>query len=413
MTRANANALFQGLKSRPSYNKEIHIRPGDQEDKNLRKARAKIRSELRSAFQRIKPYLEQDALRKVLLANRSDQFNQVSKKVTSIDIRFLTQGSHAYGTLIRPAQPKFQEIDLDDGVYVPIPFVDGRPIFSSEGLFEIIQRALTPLVTRENWSFQRKNTCIRIQLSGQNAHIDLPLFAVETNNFNLLVNKFQTLTGKTLRKTKNLNLVFDNAAKNLRLEQGNIVLADRNTDWQPSDPKALHDWFIEKVEINGPVLKRCCRYMKGWKDETWRDCELKSIALMIACVDILKELGAKPSEDRDDLIMLRVAEALPNRIRKGNLTWHNDLPPVDEKWSPEEKEEFAREAEKLADKLHSALENCFYPEIIIKHLKDAFGDRFPNAPEAVSFLSADQTTEVLETKAATVAMPLVGTSVSA
>lgn len=413
MTRANANALFQGLKSRPSYNKEIHIRPGDEEDKNLRKARAKIRSELRSAFQRIKPYMEQDALRKVLLANRSDQFNQVSKKVTSIDIRFLTQGSHAYGTLIRPAQPPFQEIDLDDGVYVPMPFVDGRPIFSSKGLFEIIQKVLTPLVTRENWSFQRESTCIRICLTGQNAHIDLPLFAVEVNNFNLLVNKFQTLTGKTLRKTENLNLVFDTDAKNLRIEQGYILLADRDEDWRVSDPKAIHDWFISKVDIYGNVLRRASRYIKGWRDEKWQDCKLKSLALMIACVDIFEELGARPSEDRDDLIMLRVAEALPDRIRKGNLIWREGERPVDEKWSPEEKEEFAHEAQKLADKLHSALEDGFNPEIIVDHLRGVFGDRFPNAPESVSIFKADQTAEVLETKAATVAMPLVGTSVSA
>ena len=413
MTRANANALFAGLKTQQSFNNAIHIQSGDPEDKALISARSKIRAQLRSSFKGIKSYLRRDDIRKVLFVNRGDHFHQQARKLESIDVRFLTQGSHAYGTLIRPAQPQFQEIDLDDGVYVPMPFVEGRPIFSSAGLFEIIQRVLDPLVEREGWHFVRKDTCVRICLPGQNAHIDLPLFAVDINEFVSLANSYKNLKGEGFRKTRNLNEVFDTEARNIRLAEGRILLADREMDWRPSDPKAIHDWFIEHVKIYGNVLRRSCRYIKGWRDETWQDCNLKSLALMVASVDIIKALDLMPSEERDDLIMLRIAEALPDRIRKGHLTWREGQVPIDENWPPEEREQFAVEAEKLAKILHSALEDVYHPEIIVRHLRDVFGERFPDAPESISLSEADQTGEVLETKASTVAMPLVGTSVSA
>src|SRR5512145_541463 len=144
MTTANANALFQGLKIKPSFLKVIAIQPGDPEAVMLMKARSEIRRTLRAAFSDMKPMLVRKDFQESLLRNRGMDFQKAAKAIGGLDIRFLTQGSYAYQTLNRPAQPHCQEIDLDDGIYIPMPFVNGRPLFSSDGLFAVIEQALAP-----------------------------------------------------------------------------------------------------------------------------------------------------------------------------------------------------------------------------------------------------------------------------
>ena len=367
----------------------------------------------RDKFGSLKDALSTEENRVVLFENRDLKFRTEAQSIQSLDIRFLTQGSYAYGTLVRPAQPAYQEIDLDDGVYVPMPFLDGRPIFSSDGLFRIIENALVSLVKEEGWGFKRKSTCVRITLIGENAHIDLPLFAVEKEEFGELVEKYKTRTGVRLRRTANLNEAFDTVARSLRIGKGRILLADRDEDWRPSDPKEVHDWFLDQVGRYGKVLRRLCRYSKAWRDRIWADGALSSLALMALCVDALSDLTEQPSEARDDLLMLQVAEYLPIGIRTENITWKKGEAALDQNWSKEERKALAEEAEKMHEELSQALEGTYKKELVVDHLQAVFGERFPNAPEAVQISTESQTTAVLETKPVTVAMPLVGTSVSA
>ena len=64
-----------------------------------------------------------------------------------------------------------------------------------------MQKALEPLAEQEGWSFKRKDTCIRLTLNGEGAHIDLPLFAVEEVVLGRLAGIYEERTGTTLRKT--------------------------------------------------------------------------------------------------------------------------------------------------------------------------------------------------------------------
>ncbi|MEO9706596.1 MAG: CBASS cGAMP synthase [Nitratireductor sp.] len=379
----------------------------------MREARTKIRAQLRGAFGALRNYVSDADVRGKLFEKRDYQFINKAESLRELDVRFLTQGSFAYGTLIRPARRWAQEIDLDDGIYVPMPFVDGRPVFSSEGLFEIMQRALEPLVTREGWKFKRKNTCIRITLVGKGAHIDLPLFAVDDTSFRRLAEMFERQTETTFGKSANLNDTLDTIAKSVRLGSGQILLADREEDWRPSDPKAIHDWFIANVTRYGKVLRRLSRYAKAWRDDKWDDAAFSSLALMVLCVEALAALGERPSEDRDDLLLLAVAEHLPERIRRGSISWREGERACDDEWSPEWREELAKAAESFRDDVKAALYDTFHSDVVIQKLRRALSDRIPNAPEAVVIAAAAQTAAVLETKAETVPMPRVGSSVSA
>lgn len=414
MSTANVNALFQGLKSKPSFSKTITIAAGDPEEAILLAARREIRSALRIAFGAFRANLFPDEIRKSLFSRRDFKFHDSARAIHSIDIRFLTQGSHAYGTLNRPAQPEYQEVDLDDGVYVPLPFVDGRPIYSSEGLFRIIQDALAPLAKSKGWTFKQKDTCVRICLPGKNAHIDLPLFAVEQKSFQDLSDLYERQMGTSFRKTiVSLNEILDSTAKNVRLLSSSILLADRQEDWRPSDPKEIHDWFESQVTRYGPVLRRLCRYFKAWRDETWTTCSLSSLTIMVACVEGLKALDLRPTDMRDDLLVLHVANALSDKFQNGKISWRVGEQPLDTNWSASDRQTYVAKARDLAKEVDSALNGTFHKEIVIRRLQSVFGDRFPNAPDAISIAASSQTAAVLQTAPISVAMPIVGTSVSA
>lgn len=413
MTCANAAPLFTGLKRASSFNKRIHITSGDAEDKYLRECRRKIRSALRKRFANFKPVLEDQASRMLLNEGRGVEFGKVMHSIQIVDIKFLTQGSHAYKTLIRPAFAGMQEIDLDDGIYFPMPFVDGRPLFASAGLFSVVRSALRQLVADEGWEFgKQKDTCLRIKLPKHHAHIDLPLFAVEESAFSTIKKNLEDRLGVALHAAASLN---DELARfgmrDQRLTDSQILLAHRQEDWIVSDPKIIHDWFESKVDTHGSILRRVCRYLKAWRDMTWRTGGPSSIALMALAVAILDTLDVRASESRDDLLTQSVADELHDRILEGNITGPSSLPAFDIGWS--DRAEIARSAQELAESLSSALFETSDKQTVVDILIERFGARFPNEPEAVLIDMSDQIDAFTEVAPATVAAPAVGNSVSA
>lgn len=410
-TMANANALFQGLKAQTSFTGVITIRGDDEEAKVLRDARKKIRRALREQFRTFGSFLHDSRFRLKLVANRDLRLLDEAKAIVTVDVRFLTQGSYAYETLIRPAQPKHQEIDLDDGVYVPVPFRGGSPIFSSDGLFAVIEDALGPLIKAEGWTFERKDTCIRVCLTGHNAHVDLPLFAVEDKAFRKLTHLFESRMGGQIKSNQNLNKAFDQQ-RDIRLSQAQILLADRDLDWRPSDPKAIHDWFEDQVRRFGPVLRRLCRYFKAWRDEIWSKGGPSSLSLMIACVDGLAALEEQPTDVRDDLLVALVSAKMVARFKRGDLRWNATKPALDEHWSADERNEYASALTGMAEESSKALFDTFHRKLVVERFQNSFGKRFPDAPESVLVSKDSQSAAIITSKAETVPMPRVGTSVS-
>lgn len=412
MAQANAAPLFAGLKRQPSFNKKIHISSGDREDIYLRECRRKIRAALRSTFSNFRAVLADDAQRALLAENRDSNFGQRMRSIDVVDVRFLTQGSHAYQTLVRPCSPGPQEIDLDDGIYFPMPFMDGRPLFASAGLFALVRKSLTGLVVSEGWEFgKRKSTCIRIKLPKNHAHIDLPLFAVEQDAFAGLQKALRTTLGDGYRST-NLNEALQEYARDQRLTGSQILLAHRDEDWLPSDPKIIHDWFENMVATHGPALRRVCRYLKAWRDKVWLTGGPSSIALMAIAVAIFDAMEGMAKESRDDLLTSKVAKEMGEAMRKGSIVGPETLPAFDKDWSSTDRMSFARAADELSVGLDAALHSKEDGESVVEELIGRFGTRFPNEPASVSFDNSDQIDALAEVPAATVAAPIVSNSVS-
>lgn len=409
-TLANANALFQGLKRQPSFHKVIAVIDGDDEDSLLRGARSKIRHAIRSRFRQFEQLIRKKSREdRLLLEDRGPSFREKLRNSPLTEVRFLTQGSYAYELLVRPAQVG-QEIDLDDGVYVPMPFIDGRPIVSSAGLFDLIEEAIAELVESEiGWSQERRPTCIRVSI-GPGAHIDLPLYAIETSEYES-VRQFleERAAGQTFVIRK---FDMEVASQFGRRANVNKILLACGNDWRPSDPKKFGDWFQSQLDVYGPVLRRIIRYLKAWRDKDWFDGKLKSMALMILCARAFEEMDSRPGDQRDDILALEVARRLPDLIAGGDIRWSDDCEALDETWTPSDRNEIVEAAKRLHDSINDALVLSGHPELTVKHLRSAFGERFPNAPEAVEIGERAKIQAMRVASPAVVPQRSVGTSTS-
>ena len=174
MTLANAHALFCGRSNTPSFLSSLNI--SDIDRAKLLAARNKIRGILKASA---------DTLLK------DDTFWQESSKFrtyrhsrpTSVTLKFMTQGSFSYGTLNIPAQSPKQEIDLDDGMYVPVDFLEnGEPALAAKGLFSFVINSLSDVCSQNGWTVKEKRSCVRVQL-WQGAHIDIPIYSIPTERF--------------------------------------------------------------------------------------------------------------------------------------------------------------------------------------------------------------------------------------
>jgi len=365
VTVANAHAIFNGLKSKPSYLAAITVDPEDR--KALLNARGLIRSTLKAAFASIvheEEYWE--------LAYRSN-VQKSNRKV--VVVKFMMQGSFAYKTLNAPAI-QGQEIDLDDGMYVPVDFLqNGRPALVAKTLFMFVEKALAPLCKAQGWRLAEKPTCVRV-IVGRASHIDIPIYSIPRAQFEELVEKSLVADALSNRMVA--------ASAMTRIPTDKVMLAMRDGDWVHSDPKALEDWVDERIEVYGEVYRRLCRFFKGWRDVTWLKSELSSICLMHVIDIALERLNLEPVEHRDDEMILEVAKILPvilreevcNPVIKGSCL--ND-------WSPEVRAEIVKEAELLATRMVKALERSSTGSAVIVELIGGFGTRIPDAPDAIKF----------------------------
>ncbi|MDE2466681.1 MAG: hypothetical protein KGO02_23640, partial [Alphaproteobacteria bacterium] len=147
------------------------------DDESLRRAREKIREALRSAFREWERHL-----------SRVELFEGARAKslgnATLPQPKFRLQGSFAYHTVNDCQQNPPQQIDQDDGVFLPIGFLASkgsvRPAIISKAYFKLVEDALRPLCVREGWRLnpeRPKDTCVRVEI-GPRTHIDLPLYAI-------------------------------------------------------------------------------------------------------------------------------------------------------------------------------------------------------------------------------------------
>ncbi|ESZ66014.1 hypothetical protein X727_27780 [Mesorhizobium sp. L103C119B0] len=392
MTLANAHALFYGLKAEPSYLANLDV--SDDERAQLMEARSEIRATLKAAASQIQltdSYWQDSYRQKVSWRQRPE-----------IQVKFMTQGSFAYRTLNEPAQKPKQEIDLDDGMYVPVQFIaNGEPALAAKGLFEFVDSVLIPLCDARGWVRDTtKACCARVKL-WPGAHIDIPIYSIPQDRFNQL--------RESLAKAHIAVATRGSVKGGWKLPSDKIMLAQRDGSWVQSDPQMIHDWVDGRSERYGPPFRRLCRFFKGWRDYSWEKSVLSSICLMRAIDMALSELPGLPRGDRDDELILDIAKRLPG-IFDGTIVnpvlWHlciND-------WSDQDRDEIVRGAVALRGEMEAALERTGDAEQVVLKLRNRFGTRIPYRPDAIKM--APKISAIQKAAAAVVPAPRIIASTS-
>jgi hypothetical protein len=381
---ANVAKLLHSYGDAPSFLKNLQLTDDDHSE--LKAARAKIRRCLKS------------------------EFAKTSKAELNVVVqpRFFTQGSYAYKTINEPAWTPPQQMDLDDGAYLPMTFVQGdRPTVAAGAFFTVVDRALQELAKAEGWKFDKKPTCARLIIS-KDAHVDVPLYAIPDKEFLLLEKAAQART---------LDGAFDARADAIdrwdALPSDCVLLAHREEGWKASDPRKIHDWFIGAVELYGERLRRVCRYLKAWRDHNSPDLDgVSSILLMVCAWEAFEDLGRPNVPDRDDLALLRVAERLP-RLLAGpvyNPTDANEE--IDARLGDGDRRVAIARAGELDVALTEIIDKCFDPKEAVRQLSGLFGDRIPDRSDFVDVTKAAYA-EVRSHPARIAAAPAVGKSTSA
>lgn len=296
--------------------------------------------------------------------------------------RFFTQGSWAYKTLNSPAQ-RPQQADIDDGCYLPLSFVSQsqRPSIAANEYFAAAEEALRPLVAGRFWKLVTdKAMCIRIVIT-EDAHIDIPLYAIPDD-------EFTTLTASSARYGyRSLTEAMNKAERDAwtALPSNSVLLAHREYNWIVSDPRLIKDWFLAEVDAKGEQLRRVVRYLKAFRDWRWAKGGPASILLMAAATPVFEKYHR-----RDDLSLLDVVDALPARLRAGVTN------PVDESESLTDRlgkhgvEDAANAFDELSRTLRRAIHSGCSAQACT-WVQDAFGPRFPNEPHRVKNVSVAKT----------------------
>jgi hypothetical protein len=394
---AKASALFVGLRVTASYHEALKVAPT--KEANLKAARRDVRNAIRASASRIK------------LEDRFWQGNFVAQSYRNrpdIMPRFLTQGSVAYDLLVDPCQKPPQQLDLDDGMYVRVDYLDnGQPALVARALFAIVEEALRPLCLQRGWTLDSsKETCVRVQISSD-SHIDIPIYSAPRHLAELA--ETASFAADALRTGQ----VAKRAGRNyVKLPSDQIMLAHRDGTWQQSDPLKLQEWVEDCVTRYGEDFRRACRYLKGWRDFRWGNCCLSSITVMAAVAEALKQLaGAHRSLD-DDRLVYEIAQRLPGIFRGDllNPAFPNQRIVLND-WNDDERRNVVSAAEDLAFEMHSALKGTANADLVVDALRRAFGERIPYRPDMVEIVPVVAATVAAE-KPATVPAPRVTKSTS-
>jgi hypothetical protein len=357
-----------------------------EEQRLLNAAKTKIRDQLRTAIGE---------------ATRS----RLGRTITP---RFFTQGSDKYKTLNRPAWMPPQRKDLDDGVYLPMTFMqNARPSQAASIFFAIVDAALESLIKREGWKgFERKPTCARVILN-ESAHVDVPLYAIPDEEFGRLAKAEALMAADSFDFMRSR---IDRRDSWDVLPSDKVLLAHREEDWKPSDPRKVHEWFLAGVADYGEDLRRQSRYLKAWRDHQRLD-HVSSIILMVCAWTVFKELGRARVPVRDDLMLVEIAERLPDLFAKPieNPTDGNEK--LCHKWSADERATAIRAAGMMHEEVDMAVHHCYIPESAVTRMQAVFGSRISHRPDLVS-VKAAAAAAIAATPAMYTPAPAVGRSKS-
>jgi hypothetical protein len=353
----------------------------DERDRQvLSEAREAVRDTLRTAFGKWEQY-----------ASKSQMVDAgAASVVTRLEIptpKFRVQGSFAYFTVNDCQNPPRQQIDQDDGVFLPLSFVTvhgrARPTISSTGYFQLVERALQPLCEQRGWILnpgKQKKSCVRIEINAR-LHIDLPLYAIRDTAFEELIERSADQLSKALlRDSRELDERIY-----LDLAEAEIILAHREHGWIESDPRRLERWFANAIGLFGDGVRDLSRAFKALRDAKLGE-GLSSICIMACVVRAIERLGA-PDPKRLDVALIKVGREIARRISE---PVENPVFPGDASkhlcagWTPEYREKVRRLFADAANQLEEGVDGTFHKSIALRHAREAFGPRVPHNEDLIA-----------------------------
>jgi hypothetical protein len=389
----NAHRAFFSATNDDNYIGALTVE--ESERVSLRAVRDEIRETIKQGFRDWSEFLD----RRELFEAAALATTYLYDDDPTLRPKFRMQGSWSYATLNRTTTEPPQEIDLDDGLFLPVSFLGqngaAHPAIVSEAYFAAVEKMLAPLCEKRGWTLVTgKPSCVRVAVR-EGAHVDLALYAIPDKEFEVLVEKVETASARFASRIDESLISF---AEDIypQIPTDHIMLAHRTEGWKPSDPRKLEDWFQDAVDRHGAQLRRVCRYLKGWRDHHWDTCRLSSITLMACVVVAFDEASAKPAEDRDDKALLMVAERLPELLGGRIANPVVDGQYLDENWTTESRSDFVAEAQKLATNLLAALVSS-KPSEAAAILGLALGDYIPDSIDAYVSEGPDGAPAILTT----------------
>jgi hypothetical protein len=346
--------------------------------------------------------------RKKIRARLKQRFSEISREKLGATVapRFYTQGSYAYKTINDPARVPPQQMDLDDGCYLPLTFVkEEKPSKAASTFFELVDAAFEELAAEEGWMFVKRPTCARLVIS-KKAHVDVPLYAIPDHEFLTLEKAAEA------RRLLAADSLHESVDRWEALPSNHVLLAHRDDDWLQSDPRKIHSWFVDAVELYGERLRRVCRFLKAWRDFHAPALDsLSSIILMACAWRAFEEVGRRNIPNRDDLALLEVVDKMPGYLRGEikNPSDNDEL--LCRSLSGNARLIAVEKAEKLKVGFVAIVRDCSSQVEALAGMRDLFGDRIPNDANLVSVTEA-ATAQVMRHEPRQVPAPIVGRSQS-
>lgn len=345
----NIHKLFRNYGNQTSFLNNLNI--SDNDKALLSSARKKIRAHLRHGITQI----------------TSQQLGAAYKVIP----KFFTQGSWAYKTLNNPATFPPQEIDLDDGVYLPMSLItEASPTVACDTYFNIVDELLAKLI-EENIGWElitNKTTCCRVKIN-ERSHIDLPLYAIPDGEFTRLTEAAKSRGYESITEAA----LYDDSYTWLKLSSDKVWLATRNGEWEQSDPRKVDEWFKSQVAIFGEQFVHVCRYLKAWRDYHWTTGGPSSILLMVCA-----SKGFEKHNARDDLAMIDVSKRLIDQLANNVDSPFSDIQTPLNMLDTNERKVASTNAQKLYASITTAIKNSENKNTSIRLITEVFGSRIPN-----------------------------------
>ncbi|MCW4446283.1 CBASS cGAMP synthase [Vibrio splendidus] len=369
------------------------ITPDQSQENELKSYRKDVRHAIRTTFSDLREAFSEYSRGMWQLDERKlpqplvELFRKLSpqQRASFVGVRpkFMSQGSFVYKTLNLPCHNPPQQIDLDDGVYLPLEMFKDKPVISKEFFFAIVDFSLSELARRRHWQFEEKNTCGRLVVN-RLIHIDVPLYAIPTERFVAL---------ESLQAESAINEWFTDSRS--LLSKNDIYLAVRDREsWINSDPATISEWFKESVRYHGEPLRNVCRHLKAWRDYHFPKKGPSSIALM-ACVvetfsEAVNERGSKFKGKQESEALALCAKKLEQQLSKGVLNPIDPSKP--ELYSPSSLNELdfetdKRKAAEFGESLDFAFKRAKTRQDSVDTLRVVFGLRVPNRVDLVEISS--------------------------